>query len=104
MRQKDFSIGKDAFEFFFGLIGVFNHYSFFTQKLWKKIDGFKDKDEGEVKCAFMSLWTHSSLGITTYPVGSSWCNFNGDQESFNQYMNKWKPLFMAFGEWQVKNR
>ena len=104
MRQKDFSIGRDAFEFFFGLIGVFNHYSFFTQKLWKKVDGFKDKDEGEVKCAFMSFWTHHTLGIRTYPVGASWCSFNGDQESFDHYMDEWMPLFMAFKEWANKQR
>ena len=100
----DYTIGKDAFEFFFGLIGVFNHYSFFTEKLWRKVDGFKDKDEGEVKCAFMSLWTFHKLGIITYPVGGSWCTYQGSGESFNVYMDEWKPVFNAFMEWVNKQR
>ena len=32
-KAKDYSIGEDAFNFFFGLLGVFNHYEFFTKKL-----------------------------------------------------------------------
>ena len=55
IKERDYSIGKDSFNFFFSLIGIFNHYEFFTEKLWKKVDGFEDKDEAEVKCAFMSL-------------------------------------------------
>ena len=104
MRQKDFSIGRDAFEFFFGLIGIFNHYAFFTQKLWKNVEGFNDKDEAEVKCAFMSLWTNHVLGISTYPVGSAWCNYHGDMESFDKYMDEWMPLLVAFKDWANKQR
>lgn len=104
MKEKDYSIGKDAFEFFFGLIGVFNHYAFFTKKLWKKVEGFKDRDEAEVKCAFMSLWTNHELGIITYPVGSAWCNYDGSQESFDRYMDEWMPLFLSFKEWVYKQR
>lgn len=101
---KDNQVGKDALDFFFGLIGVFNHYSFFTEKLWKKVDGFKNEDEAEVKCAFMSLWTNHALGIITYPVGVGWCTNNGDQESFDTYMDKWMPVFAAFKEWAEKQR
>ena len=104
MEERDYSIGKDAFEFFFNLVGVFNHYAFFTEKLWKKVGGFENKDEAEIKCAFMSLWTHHTLGITTYPAGASWCSFNGDRDSFDHYMDKWMPLFMAFKEWANKQR
>lgn len=102
--EKDYTIGKDAFDFFFSLLGIFNHYSFFTKKLWKKVDGFKDKDEAEVKCAFMSLWTQGKLGITTYPVGAAWGNFNGDRESFEEYIKEWKPIFTAYMEWYYKQR
>lgn len=102
--EKDYTIGKDAFEFFFGLIGIFNHYAFFTKKLWKKVEGFKDKDEAEVKCAFMSLWTNHVLGISTYPEGSAWCNYHGDRESFDKYMDEWMPLLVAFKDWANKQR
>lgn len=74
------------------------------KKLWKKVEGFKDKDEAEVKCAFMSLWTNHALGISTYPVGSAWCNYHGDRKLFDEYMNEWMPLFMAFKEWANKQR
>ena len=104
MRQKDFSVGRDAFEFFFGLIGVFNHYAFFTKKLWKKVEGFKDKDEAEVKCAFMSLWAHRHLGIRSYPVGAAWCCYNGDKSCFDDYIREWKPVFNAFMDWMYKSR
>lgn len=102
--EKDCKIGKYAFEFFFWLIGVFNHQSFFTKKLWKKVDGFKDVDEAEVKCAFMSLWTGQHLGINSYPVGASWCSYDGDRALFDDYIKKWKPVFMAYRDWQYKSR
>jgi hypothetical protein len=101
---KDNQVGKDALDFFFGLIGVFNHYSFFTEKLWKKVDGFKDKDEAEVKCAFMSLWTNHALGIVTYPVGSAWSTRHVSMVCFEKYLDEWMPLFMAFKEWADKQR
>lgn len=104
MRQKDFSIGRDAFEFFFGLIGIFNHYAFFTKKLWKKVEGFKDKDEAEVKCAFMSLWALRYLGIRSYPVGAAWCCYNGDKSCFDDYIQEWKPVFHAYMDWMYKQR
>ena len=97
-------IEKGAFEFFFGLIGVFNHLSFFTEKLWKKVNGFDDVDEAEVKCAFMSLWARQHLGIISYPVGASWSSYNGDKVLYDEYINHWKPVFMAYEEWINKSR
>ena len=99
MKDKDYTIGEDAFNFFFSLIGRFNHYAFFTKKLWKKVKGFEDEDEAEVKCAFMSLWVNNTLGIPTYPVGMSWCNYYGDKSCFDEYINKWMPVFNAFQDW-----
>ena len=39
---------KDIFTWAFDLIGYFNHYSFFTEKLWRKVEGFEYADEGNV--------------------------------------------------------
>ena len=103
-REKDYTIGNDAFEFFFQLLGVFGHYAFFTKKLWKKVEGFEHKDEAEVKCAFMSLWANQHLGIHTYPVGAAWCNYQGDRESFDAYIQEWKPVFTAYSDWYYKQR
>ena len=41
-------IDRKGCEFFFSCIGYFNHYAFFTKKLWKKVEGFEDTDEAEV--------------------------------------------------------
>ena len=98
-KDKDYSIGEDAFNFFFSLIGRFNHYTFFTKELWRKVDGFENEDEAEVKCAFMSLWTKQTLGISTYPSGMAWSVYYGNEKIFNDYINKWTPLFKAFQDW-----
>ena len=103
-KAKDYSIGEDAFNFFFGLLGVFNHYEFFTKKLWRKIDGFKNRDEAEVKCAFMSYWTYNTLGIPTYPLGGSWSIYCGSKELFDEYVKEWAPVFKAYREWCYDNR
>ena len=70
----------------------------------KKVKGFEDEDEAEVKCAFMSLWTNNTLGIPTYPVGMSWCNYYGDKRCFDEYINKWMPVFNAFEDWANAQR
>lgn len=98
-------IRKDAIlEFFFGCIGRFNHYAYFTDELWRKVEGFKRKDEAEVKCAFLSIWTKYQLDITTYPVGSSWCCSSGNESIFNDYVKEWKPLFDDFDKWCESQR
>jgi hypothetical protein len=45
LTDKEYEIAQWCFE----LVGVFNHYRFFTDKLWRKVSGFKNKDEAEVK-------------------------------------------------------
>ena len=84
---------EKVLDFFFGCIGYFNHYSYFTDRLWRKVEGFKDKDEGEVKCAFLSVWTKKELDIITYPVGSAWSCSCGSESGFNRYVEEWKPVF-----------
>lgn len=101
---KDYSCGKDTLEFFFGCIGYFNHYSYFTKKLWQKVNGFKNEDEAEVKCAFMSWWCYNKMGIVTYPCGMAWCTFDGDKECFDAYVEKWMPVFEDFTDWQLRQR
>ena len=101
---KDYSCGEDTLKFFFGCMGCFNHYSYFTNKLWKKVKGFENEHEAEVKCAFLSLWTKHTLGITTYPCGSSWCTIHGNEEIFNSYVEKWEPVFEDFDNWCIKQR
>ena len=63
-----------------------------------------DKDEAEVKCAFMSLWTENTLGICTYPVGIAWSYYYGNREIFNEYIKEWTPVFDAFQDWKSKQR
>ena len=97
-------IDKKGCEFFFGCIGYFNHYAFFADKLWKKVEGFQDEDEAEVKCAFLSLWAYNSLGLTSYPAGSAWCCYYGSPETFFDYVKRWQPVFDAFNKWVESQR
>lgn len=103
-KEKDYSCGDDTLEFFFSCMAYFNHYGYFTHRLWKKVKGFENEDEAEVKCAFLSLWTKNTLGITTYPVGCAWCAINGNEEFFNSYVEKWKPVFEDFDNWCAEQR
>lgn len=104
IENKDYTIGEDAFNFFFSLIGRFNHSTFFTKELWRKVEGFKYTDEAEVKCAFMSLWVNNTFGIPTYPTGMTWCNYDGDKKLFDEYINEWMPLFKAYRDWSNTQR
>lgn len=94
---------KRMADWFFGLVGYFNHYSFFTKKLWKKVKGFKDHDEAEIKCVFMHYWFHNKFGCFTFPCGLSWFA-ECDEETFNKYIEKYKPIFDAFIEWCREQR
>ena len=102
--DKDYSCGEDTLRFFFGCIGRFNHYSYFANKLSKKVEGLDNEDEAEIKCAFMSLWTKHTLGITTDPCGSSWCMSYGSEEYFNSYVGKWKLVFEDFENLCISQR
>lgn len=103
-NEKDYYIGEDAFDFFFSCIGYFNHYAYFTKELWRKVKGFKHADEAEIKCAFLSVWTEHTLGIRTCPVGCGWSNYQCSQESFDRYVEKYKPVLEDFYKWQLAQR
>jgi len=110
-------IDKKGCEFFFGCIGYFNHYAFFTDKLWKKVEGFQDEDEAEVKCAFLSLWAYNSLKRATIwfmsrlkqlPIQQSKLEVcEGLEEEINRLSKNeyfdftdWKAIARHFAKWQ----
>ena len=94
---------KILFEWFFNLVGYFNHYSFFTERQWKNIKGFENKDEAEIKCAFMHYWFHHRFGYFTCPVGMSWFA-EVNENSYNEYIKEYEPVLNAFEEWKIKQR
>ena len=93
MTQED----KILFEWFFNLVGYFNHYSFFTERQWKNIKDFENKDEAEIKCAFMHYWFHHRFGYFTCPVGMSWFA-EVSENSYNEYIKEYEPVLNAFEE------
>ena len=99
MTQED----KILFEWFFNLVGYFNHYSFFTERQWKNIKDFENKDEAEIKCAFMHYWFHHRFGYFTCPVGMSWFA-EVSENSYNEYIKEYEPVLNAFEEWKIKQR
>ncbi len=90
-------------EFFINLSGVFGHYSFFTQKLWKKVKGFEKEDEAEIIAAFLNYWFHNQFGFYTCPCGSGWFAELGE-DCYNDYITKYIPLFEAYSEWCTRQR
>lgn len=80
---------------FFSVIGYINHCSFFTQKLWKEVEGFKDYDEAEIKCAFVHKWFHDRFGYFTCPVGCSYFT-ETKEDIYNIYIERFEPVFNAF--------
>lgn len=94
---------------FFGLAGIFGHYKFFTEKLWKKIPGFEKADEAEIIAVFMHWWFRDRYGYQNKPVGSTWSSkyptvYTKDDESFNDYINKFQPVLKAFSDWCASQR
>jgi hypothetical protein len=99
LTEKEYEIAQWCFE----LVGVFNHYRFFTDKLWRKVSGFKNKDEAEVKCAFMHYWFHNTFHYNTLPVNSSWFA-ELDEKDHNEYIKEYEPVIKAFTKWANEQR
>lgn len=90
-------------EFLFGLVGVFNHYEFFTKELWRNAPGFRNKDEAEVKCAFMHKWRHEEFGGYTSTCGCDWFE-EVSKESFDSYIKEYSQVFEMYKEWMDEQR
>ncbi len=81
-----------------------SRYEFFTKKLWKKVKGFKDKDEAEVIIAFATIRLRN-LGIYTRPCGCAWCSFaNWSHQDVNDYLKDYLPVFEAYSKWCMAQR
>lgn len=99
MKQKEIEFCS----WFFNLVGCFNHYSFFTMKLWKEVEGFEKYDEAEIKCAFMHRWFHDKFGYFTCPVGMNWfCEVS--ETSYRNYIKEFELIFNAFEQWKIDQR
>lgn len=94
---------NDIIKWLFGLVGYFNHYGFFTKKLWKNVEGFEEEDEANVKNAFMHYWFHHQYGYFTAPRGMSWYA-ETDEEGYNLFIERYKPVIDAFEEWVKAQR
>jgi len=94
---------KELAEWFFSLVGYFNHCSFFTKKLWKEVKGFENEDEAEIKCMFMHYWFHHKFGYKTMSCGLEWFT-ELDQEPYERYMERYLPVRKAFIKWNIEQR
>lgn len=94
---------KELSEWFFNLLGYFNHYSFFTEKLWRDVKGFENKDEAEIKAVFMHYWFHNKFGYYTCPCGCSWFA-ELSKECYESYIGEYIPIFKAFENWCREQR
>lgn len=102
-RMGEINSPSEIEEFLFGLVGVFNHYEFFTKELWRKAPGFRDKDEAEVKCAFMHKLRNEKFGGYTSTCGCDWF-FEVSKESFDSYIKEYSQVFEMYKEWMDEQR
>lgn len=91
-------------EFFISRVGEFNHYDYFVKKLWQKVKGFKDRDEAEVKCFFLSFWLREELGIISCPIGASWSVCPCPDSVFQDYKAEWMPVLLDYEKWVISQR
>ncbi len=93
---------------FMSLVGYFGHYAFFTKELWRKVKGFENEDEAEVILAFIQWWFRNEFGLQTQPCGCGWyghfSKYTEDDESFEDYIERYRPVFEAFTDWCRKRR
>lgn len=94
---------EDLIQTLFYQIAILSHYDYFKKKLWKKVKGFKKKDEAEVIIAFASALLRNK-GIYTQPCGCSWCSFDWKQEDLEDYFKEYKPVFEDYGKWCMAQR
>lgn len=101
-KQKE----KEIVEYFFSLIGYFNHYPYFTEELYRKrVKKYKNTDEAEIKAAIMSKYVKEKFDYNVMPCGMTWGTFFEDEsDSVKRYHEEWKPLYNDFIKWQVEQR
>lgn len=94
---------KNLCKWFFNLVGYFNHYSFFTEKLWQQVPKFGGEDEANIKCAFMHYWFHNTFHYNTLSINSSWFE-ELDEKDYNEYIKEYEPVIEAYKKWIEEQR
>ena len=90
------------------LVTEYSKYGFFKQKLWSKISGFEDKSETEIKMAFLYWRLRYEYGLQCTPIADSdapieFTGYNENDDTFNNYIMQYAPVFNAFTNWLHNN-
>lgn len=93
---------QDGVQILLNLCGVFGHYGFFTNKLWKKVKGFENEDEAEILNYFMIAELYSK-GIYYCGLGITWGS-PCDKETCEQYLVKFEAIGKAYRDWCISQR
>lgn len=93
---------QDGIQILLNLCGVFGHYEFFTDKLWKKVKGFKNADEAEILNYFMISELYSK-GLYYCSLGMTWGS-PCDKETCEHYLEKFAAVGKAYREWRISKR
>lgn len=118
MKRKH--VSKDdleIIEYLFEWIGIFNHHDYFTKELYRNLNGRKDVDEAEVKCAFLHAALYNKFGICSTPAGCGWFKSwepvdngyatitdNDCEKIVKDYLKEWKDVFDDYYSWCEKQR
>lgn len=95
---------KDMVHTLFNQFAELSRYDFFKKRLWKKVKGFKNRDEAEIVIAFATARL-KNLGIYTRPCGISWSSFSDwTKEDVEEYLKDYQPVFEAYNQWCMSQR
>lgn len=100
----------ETMTWFISLCGIFGHHAFFTDELWRNVEGFENEDKAEIINAFICWWVRYEFGYLFYSVGCSWAtNYPerydaADTEMFDSHIGKYWPVIKAYYEWCENQR
>ena len=80
---------------------AFSTQRFFTRKLWRKVDGFRDAEESSVKSAFLWHWMEEDIKSNKDVFSSGIAEYVGANQD-----SRYAALFEEYREWirRKKNR
>lgn len=86
-----------------GFVYIFEQRAFFTQELWRDVEGFKDCNRTDIITAFLEYWLYNKYGFCTAPAWFDLCT-PVSKERFDEYMEIFKPVFDAYDKWIEEQR
>lgn len=97
---------EEILKYIFKYIGIFNHYQYFTEELYRNLPNRKNVDSAEVKCAFLHWGLYDKFHILSTPCGMGWFTIwnKDDKDIVLNYLKSFKDIFDDYMMWCSKQR